>query len=473
MAAPLLSALTQAPMRLIVWLTGGKLPPLAVVESHKEIGKLADGRRRRGLNPAEERIRAGVALAMLLAPLRGLLHVAMFVFWTGAALSVNIAMYVVLFRPQPPAFTLVPRLGLRAATRLARRWCPPEMGSDAPLVDGGVYRLFDRCADRTEHYGTMMAFVPPTEATAQATGEMPAVLLLAGGNNILCESVECIDVARWLRARGVASFVVFYRTTLHGHNFHVMVADCVRAVQLCRHNARRWRLRSISVMGFSAGAHFATMLTSRRWEPSAAMVACHDDISRVSCRPDALLLMQGPTHGAIVGKIMRDKAELERMLERLDFGRHDWPQSLDDPEAYDALRQIDADWPPTLLAHALEDTVVPVAQSSELFEALRALGVDTELIVQTDDGAILDATQHAFALSVRVRRKQPVTLMWFAFVFYLALREAMEYLPTEAAVKVCYQVLWRCNFALLNAEMRVSVLERCLKHIVNAPLSKS
>ena len=74
---------------------------------------------------------------------------------------------------------------------------------------------------------------------------------------------------------------------------------------------------------------------------------------------------------------------------------------------------------------------------------------------------------------MRVRRKQPLTLMWFAFVFYLALRDAMEYLPTEAAVKICYQLLWRFDFALLNAEMRVSVLERCLKRIVDAPLSKS
>lgn len=478
--AGLLSSVAQAPVRLVMWLVGCKVTPL-VMEASDEFDTLAAELRQKELEVRAKLRERGlfyVALHMVLGVLTLPLHVAAFLFWLGAAVGANVGMYTLLFAPRPGNYTLMPRIAMRIAMRLARRRCAPEMSATrqgAPLVDGGVYRLFDRCADKTDHSGTMMAFVPQCaergagNADADAMAGIPAVVLIAGGSGILCETVECIDTARWLRDRGVASFVVFYRTTLHGHNFHVMVADCVRAVQLCRHNARSWRLRSISAMGFSMGAHMVTMLASRRWEPSAALVACHDAVSRVSARPDTLLLMQGPTHGKVAAKVMADKRELEARLDAAGLGRHDWPQQPDEPNDYDALQQIDKDWPPVLLAHARGDKEVPFAQSADLAEALRAHGVEAELVELLDDGTMLDPKQHGFALTLCVGRKQPVTLMYFALVLFFVLQEVMEHLPAEAAVGVGYQVLWRCNRALLKAEMRAEVLNRVLERIVKAP----
>jgi dipeptidyl aminopeptidase/acylaminoacyl peptidase len=69
----------------------------------------------------------------------------------------------------------------------------------------------------------------------------------------------------------------------------------------------------------------------------------------------------------------------------------------DDPDAYrrcSAIERVKKIRTPTLLLHGERDAEVPVTQSRELWKALRALGVPTQLVVYPDAGHMLEQPAH-------------------------------------------------------------------------------
>jgi dipeptidyl aminopeptidase/acylaminoacyl peptidase len=53
---------------------------------------------------------------------------------------------------------------------------------------------------------------------------------------------------------------------------------------------------------------------------------------------------------------------------------------------------------PLLLVHGLNDTNVPPSESQQMFEALRALGRNVELLVFDDDGHEIDKRENRSVL---------------------------------------------------------------------------
>ena len=113
---------------------------------------------------------------------------------------------------------------------------------------------------------TLTAYLPD-RANATGTG----VIIAPGGAFVaLALSLEGTDVARWLQQRGVAAFVLKYRTVekrVDGIPRMDMdtagrygIADGVQALRVVRQHAREWGLAPdrIGILGFSAGAMVAS-----------------------------------------------------------------------------------------------------------------------------------------------------------------------------------------------------------------------
>jgi len=113
---------------------------------------------------------------------------------------------------------------------------------------------------------TLTAFLPkPTNATGTS------VIIAPGGAFVaLAIDREGTSVARWLQERGVAAFVLKYRTVeRRGDGIPAMdqdvaagpgIADGIQAIKVVRQHAKEWGLAPdrVGVLGFSAGAMVAS-----------------------------------------------------------------------------------------------------------------------------------------------------------------------------------------------------------------------
>ena len=113
---------------------------------------------------------------------------------------------------------------------------------------------------------TITAFLP---APGKATGA--GVIIAPGGGFVaLAISQEGTDVAHWLQQRGIAAFVLKYRTVeKRGNGIPDMdmdtasrygIADGIQALRVVRQHAREWGVSPthVGILGFSAGAMVAS-----------------------------------------------------------------------------------------------------------------------------------------------------------------------------------------------------------------------
>jgi acetyl esterase/lipase len=114
---------------------------------------------------------------------------------------------------------------------------------------------------------TITAYLPDP---AKATGT--GVIIAPGGAFVaLAITLEAIDAAKWLQQRGIAAFVLKYRTVEKksdgipaGLDLDTAgrygMADGIQALKVVRQHARDWRVdpSRIGFLGFSAGAMVAS-----------------------------------------------------------------------------------------------------------------------------------------------------------------------------------------------------------------------
>ena len=117
---------------------------------------------------------------------------------------------------------------------------------------------------------TLAPFLPESEPGKA----VPAVIICPGGSYFWIDKEhEGTMVARWLQSRGIAAFLLNYRTAgwfnftfrtrilLSGHHYPEMLEDVQRAIQLVREDAAAYGVDPgrVGVMGFSAGGHLAML----------------------------------------------------------------------------------------------------------------------------------------------------------------------------------------------------------------------
>jgi len=165
--------------------------------------------------------------------------------------------------------------------------------------------------------------------------------------------------AEWFADAGTTAVVLKYRLP-NGHS-EIPLADARQAVRVVRSRAAEWGVdpRKVGVMGFSAGGHLA-----------ATLLTHHD----AGSRPDFGILfypvvtMAAATHGG-----SRDNL----------LGPDPSPELV---ERFSNERQVTKGTPPTMILFSDDDTVVPPANGTAFYDALKRCGVRSALYIFPEGG---------------------------------------------------------------------------------------
>ncbi len=129
-------------------------------------------------------------------------------------------------------------------------------------------------------------------APEEVAGGAAMVVCPGGGYNILAYDLEGDEVCEWLNNLGITAVLLKYRVPRReGREKHeAPLQDLQRAVSYVRANAEKMSIDPgrIGVMGFSAGAHLATMASNNFGKRTYPEI---DAADKASCRPDFCLLV--------------------------------------------------------------------------------------------------------------------------------------------------------------------------------------
>jgi acetyl esterase/lipase len=208
----------------------------------------------------------------------------------------------------------------------------------------------------------MQVFLPASPRSMP----MPALLVFRGG--AYSTSFGSGDgAAEWAASHGLAGIQVEYRTRATGDSYPASYDDAARAVRLVRRNAGEWGIdpTRIGVLGFSAGGHLASLLST---QPSLHLAPDDDLADRISARPDVVVLaypvisfVEGYEGGAFL-----DSAE--------NFlGRRDPSEAL--RRQFSNELHVDATHPPVFVWTTRDDEIVPFTHAELFARACRSAGV--------------------------------------------------------------------------------------------------
>ena len=173
-------------------------------------------------------------------------------------------------------------------------------------------------------------------------------------------------MGRWLAARGITAFVLFYRLPGEGWRSgpDVALADAQRAMRLIRHRADDFGIDAarVGAMGFSAGGHVCADLAARFDVPTYPP---SDPADLLSARP----IVAAPIYPVV----SMTPPDAHRGSRQLLVGDNTALEATHSPH-----RNIPANAPPHFLVHAEDDDAVPVANTLMLAAALRAKGITIE-----------------------------------------------------------------------------------------------
>jgi acetyl esterase/lipase len=184
-----------------------------------------------------------------------------------------------------------------------------------------------------------------------------AALVFPGGSYLrLSYTVEGTDICEWLNSIGMTWVLVKYRVPEDGHypaNAEDL-EDAQQAMRITRAHAAAWGIdpKKVGVIGFSAGAHLAVVLSTHPDFKGQNVAA-----STVDARPDFQMViypgwLTNPAGGGIVDPVLAPTASV----------------------------------PPTFLVQAENDYTAHVENVLVYFEALKNARVPAELHVYTQGG---------------------------------------------------------------------------------------
>jgi acetyl esterase/lipase len=190
----------------------------------------------------------------------------------------------------------------------------------------------------------------------------PALVILRGGGYARCDGSGG-GSGVWAARNGMVGIEVEYGTRSTQASYPAPYADAARSVRLVRSHAREWGIDPgrVGVLGYSAGGHLATLLSTQ----PALWVAPADDLApRMSARPDLVVLaypvisfVDHYEPGAFVGSVENF------------FGRGD----LDEPlrRQFSSELHVDSTHPPVFMWTTADDALVPAAHAERVAEACR------------------------------------------------------------------------------------------------------
>ena len=214
------------------------------------------------------------------------------------------------------------------------------------------------------------------------------IICPGGGYGHLAIDKEGFKVAQWFNTKGITAFVLKYRLPsdlIMEDKTIGPLQDAQRAMRLVRENAQEYGIDTakVGIMGFSAGGHLASSLSTHY----------NDNVYKtdgtISAKPNFSILLY-----PVIS--MQDKITHQGSRENL-LGKN---PSTAEVERFSNEKQITPKTPPTFLAHAADDKVVPVKNSIDYFTALNQTGVPVEMHIYEKGG-------HGFGLGTT-----PATNAW-------------------------------------------------------------
>jgi acetyl esterase/lipase len=276
---------------------------------------------------------------------------------------------------RPPATPDSPHMAAPDPTETIDLW--PQGAPGAPAVLP-VETVKERSKDPAYNDRFVFGISRPRMAVFRPTRPNGAAVMITpgGGYSWVVVDKEGYEMARWLAARGVTAFVLFYRLPHEGWAAgpDAPLQDSQRAMRLIRHRAGAYGIdpKRVCAMGFSAGGHVCADLLARF---SAKVYEPGDAADRLSARPD----LAAPIYPVVSMTPPAAHAGSRKNL----VGENASPER---ERAHSPHLNIPADAPPTFLLHAEDDASVPVENSLLLRSALNARKVPVETHLFADGG---------------------------------------------------------------------------------------
>ncbi len=194
----------------------------------------------------------------------------------------------------------------------------------------------------------------------------PALVVFRGGGYARCDGSGGGSGA-WAASHGLIGVEVDYGTRATQSFYPGPYADAARAVRLVRSRAREWGVDPgrVGVLGYSAGGHLATLLST---QPSLWRAPEDDLAAQVSARPD-LVVLAYPVISFI------EAAPAGAFLSSVEnfFGRSEVSDA--ERRRFSSELHVDASHPPVFLWTTADDEIVPAAHAQWFADACRRAGV--------------------------------------------------------------------------------------------------
>ena len=185
------------------------------------------------------------------------------------------------------------------------------------------------------------------------------VICPGGGYGGLVVGGEGHGIAKWLNQSGITGLVLEYRLPA-GRPF-VPLLDAQEAIKTARAHAADWKIdaQKVGIIGFSAGGHLASTAATHftaETRPAFAILVY------------PVVTMSVGTHGGSKKNLLgaNPSEELANLFSN--------------------EKQVTKDTPPTFLAHALDDKLVPIENSRLFHQACQAKGVPSRLLELPNGG---------------------------------------------------------------------------------------
>jgi acetyl esterase/lipase len=179
-----------------------------------------------------------------------------------------------------------------------------------------------------------------------------------GGYGALAYDKEGTDIAKWLNGHGIAGAVLKYRLPEDESNEKPNLSplmDAKRGIEIIRLHVNEWGIDSnkVGVLGFSAGGHLASTLGT------------HFELEN---RPDFMVL---------VYPVVTMKVDYTHIGSRANLLGEDPEEDI--VNYYSNELQVTENTPSTFIIHSVDDKVVPIENSLNLFKALKDKNVPVEM----------------------------------------------------------------------------------------------
>jgi acetyl esterase/lipase len=213
------------------------------------------------------------------------------------------------------------------------------------------------------------------EPSDHAVDKRPAIILIHGGGWTSFDKSTMRGMGSFLSRSGFIAFAVDYRLFNGSQNrWPAQLDDVQRAVRWVRANAAKYRVNPdrMGAFGHSAGAQLACLLgmEDTRDNSDAAL-------AKYSSRVQAVVDVSGPADFT-----NKHDPEGDKFLTNFlgaDFAKN--PEVWRDASPVFHVSKKNA---PFLIFHGTKDEDVPIAQADELYDKLKAAGVQASLI-KVDD----------------------------------------------------------------------------------------